>query len=484
MADKILSSTRIQQDTLITKSIGTFITQSGTGLDCSNAGIVNDFIVAASEPAGTGIYFAFNTGSSWFKLNGGDAAPSFSVSDPDFDAIKTNGNSLSEIRALSDIRAFVGKIVRVAIAMEGTDITTARPTLSRFGVNYVSIDQQTTITQLSPSYDLGSGAQIASCISDTSSTGEANAEVTAMITYEDGSQSEWLPLVSLSGVKASSIKFKGTYNVNNIGMESSKIKSTSVIYSDGNTPITGQEDTELYSVTQDWYMNISQCRLTVKHSHLITSDIKAYVALREAPTIIQGEIIGSGTNSRSTFQLAHTNGINYDTIRLYYDGARIYTGYEVNTEVGRITCEAPEGVIITCDYEYGWELETWHQMILSSRENLLDYDQSEYRFGIDDNTKSVCGLRLVLHTEMGHTDGLELGRATGSIQTAKLPYSISDGVITIYENGAELDGHNWEILDDPQYIRYTAQEGRTITIDYDWYSETPIVYQFAGVFSE
>jgi len=201
-------------------------------------------------------------------------------------------------------------------------------------------------------------------------------------------------------------------------------------------------------------------------------------------TLSRGETLGIGSGGRKTFQLAHTGGIKYDSFKLYYDNIQVFDTFELNCEVGRVTCEAPEGVIVSCDYAYGWDYEQWHQMTLTSRYAMEDYDQSEFRYSQTDNTKSMAAIKIVLGMTSGHITGEVIGNGAGTARSYKLSHRILDGKISLTANNATVNSKNWLLLDDPQYVSVAAGSGQVIRATYDWISESPVVYQFAAVFAE
>ena len=484
MAGLSLSSIRFQPDLLITKTTGIISLNQGAGFQLTEATQCTGFSISASEPSGTAIHYAFNTDGYWFSLDPNGLAQNFASGEIEYSDIEDYGNTTTELRGLTAIPAFVGKSVRVAIGLETDDIQTARPTLTSIAVNWRNSSQMLQTTLLSPVYELGENSQCAACTVDTLIQDNADLTITAQITKSNGIQSDWLPVNQLSGQTAEKIQFKGVYSVADIDSGSAKIRRLDFVYSDGTYTMAGQNNADLFSPTQELYRNVNQCRLTVKHSQITASSITAHICIRQAPVLIQGEVLGVGTDGRRTFQLQHTNGIKYDTVRLYFDGVRIYTGFEVNTEAGRITCTPGEGVNVSCDYEYGWTAETWQEMTLTSSIDMPDYVQSEYRYAYDGSGNTVCALKMCLHMTEGSTEGETVATAIGSLQTAKLQHYVNDGAITLYADGVELNASQYEILDDPQYIRFTAPVNAVITANYDWVSEIPVIYKFAAVFAE
>jgi hypothetical protein len=226
--------------------------------------------------------------------------------------------------------------------------------------------------------------------------------------------------------------------------------------------------------------------MTVKHAPLKDSRLKAYVSFRDQPTVVHGEQVGIGNGETSTFQFANPNGIKYDSVRVYFDGQRIYSGFEVNTEVGRITCLAPDGTVVTSDYEYGWTAEVWHEMDPSGTIPTLDHDMTEYRYlsPSDGVPKSLCAVKVAMEMTDGHIDLESVGTGTGKLKTYPLVHIVKDGAITVYANSSPLAATHWALADDAKAIRAAATAGAALTVEYDWISETPVVYQFIAVFGE
>lgn len=475
---------RYQIDKLSAHTQGVVVMNTGAGFNCITASVVTGFTISSTEPAGTKIFYVFSTGNEWFSLSTTGYAQNFPSEQLDFDTIQTYGNTTGELMLLTNIPAFAGKIVRVAVALYTQNVTQSKPTLNKLAVNFRNTSQQLAATSYSAVYDLGEEGQIASCSADTESTPGAKVNVLAQLTKPDGTVTEWLPLNKLAGVNASKLQFRSDFSVDAVNTASSQVNRVDLVFSDSISAVTGSTDTDIYSTTEDWYMPIKQCRLTVRHSPLVDADITCYLALRNAPLVVNDEYLGIGTGSRKTFQLQHNEGVKYDTVKVYVNGQQIYTGFDVNTEVGRITIEADEGSVITADYEAGWENETWQKMELTSRETLPDYDQSEYRLAVLDNTKSVGALRLALNMSESYTSSEELGTGSGTLQTYRLEHLVQEGRITLLADGEELDATEWILLDDARYVRVNAPEGKTITARYHWVSEAPVVYQFAGVFAE
>lgn len=479
---KTQNNIRYQIDKLINKNFGVLISDA-QAVNLSRASSVKGIIVNGTQPAGTGRYIAFLINGQWGKLSTSGTFTQFTENNAEFANLEANANTPEELTALTDIPALAGKSFGIAVALSSDNPDNASPTC---GLTFTcqANTQQLTATEYSPSYSLGNSGQIVTLSADTYTSNGGSIIVEARARKADGTYTGWQSLDSFSGMKAGEVQFRGTYKAQTVGSSIAQINHADMIYSDGSSIVSGVSEGEIITLTEDWYMPVKSCRLTVKHSPIDQAVIKAFIAFRKSPVQVKGETLGVGTGGRKTFQLQNMEGLKYDTMRLYYDNTRVYTDYEFNCEAARVTCEAPEGVIVSCDYEYGWDDEVWQEMNLSSRLSYEDFDQSEYRYTGNTEGLSVCAVKIVLGMTAGNITGERLGTSTGRTQSFRLARRIKEGQITVYAGGSQLSAKNWTLLDDPQYIAVSASAGRTITANYSWISETPQVYEYHAVYFE
>lgn len=470
-------------DTLSSALSGVIASNSSSTINLAGASAVKGITVHGSQPSGTNRFFAFRLNNQWGKLTSSGTFQAFTSNSADYDNIAEHGNTAAELQALTNIPALAGKTFGIAIALYAQDPTNAVPS-ARLTFNCSTDTQQLQNTEYSPVYELGAGSQVIALNAETNVSGGGSVNVFAQATLDDGTVTGWKTLDSFKGIKAKSMQFRGDYKASTVGNSSAQITNAYVVYSDGSSLASGLTNGEIITATQDWYMPLHHCRLTIKHAPLENSTLKAYVAFREQPIDIRGETLGIGSGGRKVFQLAHTGGLKYDSFKLYYDNVQIFDTFELNCEVGRVTCEAPEGVIVSCDYSYGWDFEEWNQMTLSSRYSMEDYDQSEYRFSQPSNSKSMAVIKIVLGMTSGHINNEVIGTGAGTARSYKLSHKILDGKISLTANNSAISAKNWLLLDDPQYVSVAASSGTTIRASYDWISESPVVYQFAAVFAQ
>lgn len=470
---------------------GRLVAKDGYYLDCSNAYAVNGFDVLGDAPYGASIFFLFKAEgeTQWFRLNP-DGTPEHvaASSNPTETDLKTNGNTLEDIIAFTDVPGLKGKRIRLAIGLFTTDAVNAVPSIN-LGIKITYATQKLVTSLYSAEYELGSNAQIAQISGDISTSGTGTISLFGKVTYANGTASNWLPVESLAGVNAAKLQIRSDCSVSALSGSnagSCTINKIEVIYAnDINAPANGITS-YIYSITDNWYQPVKQCRMTLKHLPLEQSNIACSVSFRPEPTIVRGENLGTGTGERKTFQMAHTNGIKYDSVKLYIDGQEITSGFDINTQSARITYDAPNGSIVYCDYEYGWQSEQWHDMTLSSRIDFPDFQQSEYRFALPDSdtVMNICAVRIALIMKSGTSTKEAIGTGTGQENTYKLAHHIKDGKITVYAGSTALKSSAVSVLDDTQYIKAVASYGTKLYASYNWISETPEIYQFTAIIAQ
>ncbi len=471
-------------DSLSSSSWGVAVCKN-TGLDFRNASAVKGLSVTASQPSGTEIYFAFSDGGSWFRLSTTGTAESISSSTPSFETLKASGNTPSQLRALTNIPAFAGKLILAAIGLSSADPDNAKPSVKLSASCSVS-SQTTSYTEYSPVYALGEKSVISDVLFDKLESSGGTVTVTGKIFSSDGSESEWLTPEQMKGTPADSVQLRCVYYSPSPGSSSASLSRLDVKYFTGSSgaPMT---EGRIYSVTEDWYMNIKAARLSIKHSALDQSTMKVYAAFRKSPGHAVKENLGIASGSRKTFQLSHTGGIRYDTFRLYSDNQEI-TSYELNGESARVTLTAPEGSVIYASYDYGWDKEIWREMALSERVSLADYDMSEYRIEIADGGYSAAAFMIETKCASGWVQSEVIGTGTGRMQTLKLKHRASVLPHVEYGNAnaneAVLSKKNYTLLDDPRFMRVAAPAGKVIRCQYTWQSEPVRIMQVSAVFSE
>ena len=477
------NSIRYNIDTLDTKTTGLLVSKGANAVNLSRASRVTKINIGGLQPSGTYRYFAFKLGGKWGRITSTGTFQAFATNAATFDILEASGNVPADFSSLNSIPALAGQSFGLAIALSTINAQTAIPTAS-ISFACVTDSQQLTATEISPVYELGQDSHITNCTVSTSTTNGGSVTVRAQAQDMDGNLSGWVSPQTLIGLDAQTVQFTAEYHSTTPGSSTAQVNSASVIYGRGNAIIPEVLGAEIFTKTLDWYTPIHHSRVTVFHHELGDSSISAFTAFRDSPSQIRRESLGVGTGAKKTFALAHTNGIRYDSFILYFDGVRTFTDFDLNTETGRVTCTAPSGVTVSCDYDYGWDSENWEQMTLSSRVLMGDIFRSEYTLSTPNNYKSAAVVKLKLSPVSGHTNNEVLGTAAGSAKSFKLAHIINNGNISVTANNSTLSPSYWRVLEDPQYISVAAASGATIRASYDWVSEPPRIVKFSIVFSE
>ena len=91
---------------------------------------------------------------------------------------------------------------------------------------------------------------------------------------------------------------------------------------------------------------------------------------------------------------------------------------------------------------------------------------------------------MLFRSTAGRIEGEAIGTGSGRMRTYPLEGIVNGGKISVLADGVELKAESWMLADDSRSVRVAAAEGAALTANYDWVSETPIVYQFVAVFSD
>lgn len=441
-------------------------------------------------PESVDVRFVFNTGSDWFRLNADGTSDNDINQTLSYESVFEEGNTVAELRAITSATALANTRVKAAIAIKTVDYDNVRPKV-KLGYQCVTLSQQLVLEVLSPEYSYDGNVIITNIISDSYVEGGGGIvlEGRYIRELEDGGEeyTAWMSLPLMIGILTDRIQFRATASVNEIGTAVSILRSIKAEYNEGSLIAASSGVSTIITRIEDWRVDLRFCRILVRHSELDASYIKAYVTFRPKVYKIKGEVIGEGTGQRHNYELEHKDGIKLDTVRLYYDGAGVPEGYDVNCETGQIITTAPVGVTITCDYEYGWGDEQWQELELGSTEQYENFCQSVYRIkrsDSDDELKSIAGIGLDLHTVTGNAVNEFIGYGTGDVKIYKVRYPIRSGVLEITAGGVALSSEDYEIQQDTRYVKVNAGSGAELAASYEWESEGVKVYQVNGIFSE
>lgn len=485
---------RYTQDKINSSAYGLITCNNSNYLDLTQADVVNGITFTTNPapfPSSVNCRVIFNTGSEWFKLTSAGLAESIETQSISAESVLEEGNTISELSALTSIPAFENSQLRYAIALQTLDPENVKPQL-KFTVNCQTTTQQLSQTVLSPEYEYSELIVINGVKYDSATA--SGGSITLQARYNDtesNAYTDWQNLNALIGVITDKIQFRAITTASSVGVSQSILNSIQVSYNEGGIIASSGGVSEIITVTRDWRTDLRHCRVVVRHSKLSESYIKCYVTFRSKSIKVSGEVLGVGTGQRQTLILAHTGGVKLDTVKVYYGGSETAASYDVNCQTGRIVLEAPEGIEITCDYEYGWASEEWQELELDYTESYDNYDQSVYRITLPENEsgliKSIAGIKLALHTQSGESTEGYFGTNDGVPARYKLRHSIKGGKIKLYDGTEEIrEVSNRVNIDseDSRYITVISYAGEQLKIWYEWESESPVVYELSGIFSK
>lgn len=229
---------------------------------------------------------------------------------------------------------------------------------------------------------------------------------------------------------------------------------------------------------------ISRAHLTVKHENVVDAKITAEIAIRHNPQFVNGEIIGIGDGTTQTVQLANTDKISSYGFSLYFDGVKQTSDFLFSPSDGKITFTAADNVIVSADYIFDWENETFVPIpktgIYPDSSN-LDRASTQFLYTAENEkfTGGVVAIRLKLEQEKGTVSNEKLGVGTGKAQAFKLPHHAVAETISVNPSTASFIYK--ENLDT---LIVTAPEDEPIIISYDWEGRPFKMDSFAVIFNE
>lgn len=469
---------------------GMIRTRDGSELDCSGATSVEGIEVGGSEPYGTKRRVAFRVGGAWGVLEP-SGTPGTALFVPFLEqgisanSVIDEGNTAGELQAFSSIPDFAGKKVGLAVALCAKLDVSEMPSLS-LALKCRNVNDTFVKVLNSPELDFGTVSEISFARVDQASSNGGSVSVKARLTLQDGTVTDWMNVSEIEGRAARKVQYQATLQAETIGASVAVLNSVLTEYTRGIGIISGKGTVEIVSVTRNWNIPLRSLRLRVRHARLKDSVLSCHVAFRDLPKAVVGENVGVGTGETATHQLAHVGGLHHDSLRVYFDGVRQYAGYEFNAEVGRVTCAAPVGAVMTVDYEYGWGMEEWQVMRNNGTVPGLDFNATEFVYALPPGStpKSICAVKIALETTGGTERGEALGEGAGALRSYPLAHVAKQGSPVVYADGVRLPDTAWGLSLDGTMLRVFASSGAALTADYEWLSETPKVRQFVAVFAE
>lgn len=457
---------------------------SKTAWDCTSKSEVNQIVITGAKPTGTNARYMFKIDNKYWTFNGStltEFTDTFNV-----DNVLSKGNTATQLTALSNITAFVGKKIYPIIALsapsDAEDLPRTKMSLK------VKVPSDTlTDTVESIVYELTDDdtalPRIADITYDATLTGAASVTVQVR-TRKGGTWSSYMTLANAVDRECDAVQFKITYRVATTnGTDSAKVNSITVDHTMGKTVVSGG-NAYLHTVVADYENDLQTCYVTIKHNPLSDSSVEAYVNFMTPPkhrNLIQ---IGAGTGSRQELALglnglADTNIVG-KTVELYVDAAPV-SNFSFNTEVGTVVLTAKKNSVITASYDYERGDEHWRTMTRDYTEPFND-NQSSYttRFSYtlpDDETAgmTMSNIRITMRRPSGSVSNGSLGTATGKNQLFVLKHVPKASSIKFSDSTVDFDYN-----EENNILSLVAPKGTALKVSYSWTGEKITVYSFAA----
>lgn len=453
---------------------------SNEPLDATDATNVDGFSVTGEVPVGTVARIAFKVDDVVYRFNGTSLAD---IGDATTNNILSNGNIPAELNALTDIPDFVGKKIYPIIALHADDDITASPTV-KVTLNTRSNSAVYQKVVDSPIYQLATDTEdaiprIADISCKTTCTG--NASVSVQVRLLDGEWSNFMPLSAAAQAQAEAVQFRIIYNVTNIGSDSAKVDSITIRHNMGAAAVSG-DVAELYSIVQNYEVDLQTCYVVVRHKLLRDAEIKAYVNFMHPPEHRERIFIGSGTGSINQYILgvdgARDSQIDHNSLKIFVDG-ELLDDFGYNVEVSEVTVNAPINAAITASYDYNHDTEHWLEMskLIDSQPYLDDNETYMTRFSYvlpDDEAvdTTLSNVRLSLYRSSGTVTDEDIGTATGFIQQIVLDHAAKQETISL--------NADWSYDPDNRVLTYVAPKDTPLVLSYDYIGDQQLIYSFAA----
>ena len=460
--------------------------QSKAPMSFAGVTSVNGFTISGVQPENTDrrVVFSFGEEGGYFKLSHNDGAAyisALSASELTVEAVLSEGNTVSELEAITSIPDFVGKNVYPAVALKVEAGASSFPTL-KIAIRTSTETAQTTKVEESAIYELADeNVTVISGNYTANITGSATVKVDVRF-KTSGTWGDWRDLKDVSGLSAQAAQFRATYTVGSTdGSASASLGNIFLVYSSSGAKVAGST-TELILDTKHLDGKVADglafAQCFIRHKELLDADITAYVSFRRSVSKRVLLQLGMGTGQVQTIRLPDS-GIDYNTIEVHANGEP-FLDFDANTSTGEITLTVPAGHAVTASYEYGWEKEDWKPMKLRSRHRCDETGEFaskyEYELPSTETGKTITAVKLRLERPEGDVQDAVLGVATGEAQVFQLPhYARRDSIVC---SGA------WTYNDVTRVLKVQHTAGENIVISYRWSAESPEVTAVEFGFAE
>ena len=452
-------------------------------LDTSGQTSVEGFVIEGAQPSGTNRRFVFKVDDKLYKFSGSNVVEYTGANT--VDGILSGGNTATEVNAVTNIPAWVGKKIYPIIALDAPGNAAALPT-AKISLKVRSATDVYEKTTETAEIDLTANdtaiPRIVDIEATTQTTGRGVVNITARV-KNDGNWSDWTAIQAVKDMDATAIQFKIRYTVGVIGStDSARVEKIQVRHTLGTATVSG-DNAEIYSVQENYEHTLQTCAVTVRHKRLIDSVIGAYVSFSRPMKKRVFLPIGISSGAAQVLTLGEDgnrdSGIDQSSLQLFADGNPI-VNFSYNTEVSEVTINVAAGKAITATYNYDRDVELWREMAVDV--NQQPYDDGTYltrfTYTLPDaelDGQTVTNIRLQLFRTSGHVDDEYLGIANGLTQQFVLQHAAKGETLMV--------NAQFSYDEDSQIVTLIAPHGTELRASYDWIGESHTVYSWAAAWS-
>lgn len=470
------------------------ITTTANRADVSDFPTLTGFAVDETTPDGTSTRYLVKTNdesATWQKYDTSSSAwTDVTTQELTPASVMTEGMSKTELEAVpsSAMTGFVGKQVDVAAAMQTEN--DSQPTINSVTVKGESGTTLKTETVDYPSITLNdyNAVDILDITVTKKEVGDGKVQVLASIQDADGNWGEYQDYKNYLGevtTRARAISFRAVFTVVTIGTDVATLNSIEVRSRTDNVAVFTEGTSVCITKTYDFGNVMTRAHLVVKHHTVPDTKLTAQIALRNPPTTVKSELLGTGDGKQKTVKLAHITKLASHGFHLYFDGEeQARDTYSYSPTDGQVTYTATTGATVTVDYIYDWEPEKWVEMTYDNsypdrKDDTLISEQFDYEASGDSPTGSVGTVRVTMIQLEGKETDVALGTGTGKPVSYHLAHHARVGKIQVSPADAK-----WRYKENTDYLTVTAAEGAEVKVTYEWVARPLALDSLIAVFDE
>ena len=457
---------------------------------CTGLTSVDGLELSGIEPEGTKrrVLFSYVTSSEakkasedpyYFKLAVEDGVGTMIAVDTQeitTDSVLSEGNTVSELAAVTSIPEWVGKTVYPIIALSAPRDSMLVPTL-KMGIKTTNSNEAYTKTEISSDIVLSeSNVTVTKCEAAITATDGGAVTVTGSV-YDNGAWSDYLSLTELRGKTGSKVRFKAVYTVTRIGASVARLDSVTIAFAEGGAHVSGA-DAAIVISAKDVDMDVSYVRSSLIHSELKDADLSAFVCFSQGISTRDKLEIGVGTGVKQSFALADAN-INPSTIKCFSGQGRVYD-FDYNMVDKSLSFIGAKDEKCYVSYDYNIPAEDWRPMDKGETDR---YQQDQDRFSTKfyytlpdgEDAKHIMAIKYVLTRVPGEAEEA-LGEATGKNQ----PFTLAH--VTDADHLA-IEGAEFSLDNTGKSGILVAPKGTSLTAVYSYKGEAPVVESYITAFN-